>query len=93
MLEVLIIFCYIFSFRYWKLRGKTFEQLTSEQKEMVTKALKQDFWRNKKNTPETYLPKLQKSAITLFVMAIILTVFWIAVVIWLYPMLLSEIAG
>lgn len=89
MLEFMIIFCYITSVRYWKLRGKSFEELTFEQKNMVLKELSKDFWRRNKCTPEQYHLKLQKSAIALLVIAIVFTILWFVLLFTLYPMLFT----
>jgi polyferredoxin len=80
-----LFFSYSYTFSFWKLRGKSYEELTPNQKSQVYKALSREYsWRRNKYTPETYLPRLQKLAVFTLFIAILYTILGISLLAYIY---------
>ena len=60
MLEVLIIYCFYYAFRYWKFKGKDFDALNPKEQTLLADAWNKDRRGKNKYTLEQYLDVVQK---------------------------------
>ena len=87
MLEVLIIYCFYYAFRYWKFKGKDFDALNPKEQTLLADAWNKD--RRGKNKYTLNNTLMYKNAITYLYVSICCTIIWLLIVIFIYPTLLS----
>lgn len=89
MLEVLIIYSFIYAARFWKFRGKSFEQLTESEQQKLSDAYQKDRKGKIKYQFKEYLPSVQKRALSYLITGIVLSIVWVLVLLYVYPELMA----